>query len=148
DQRFSWARDHGVTPPDYAVVPESSGWRSTPRREEAPKKTCCSKAETPKPKKSCCEHSTEDSPTCPEEQVPADESKSTTPKPKSMKVVLGIAALQCQGFGSSWTTAGLAPVPPPWTNWSPDLSPIDSLNLVPISPNPLPSVPVSPPPKA
>src|SRR5262249_13627897 len=35
EERFAWAARNNVTPPDYAVSPgQTTGWRSTPQREQ------------------------------------------------------------------------------------------------------------------
>ncbi len=105
EQRFAWAREHGITPPGYAAQPQSSGWSTAPQREteNAPKK------------KSCCSHHQGESKPAPNERAPSDKDEKS--KSAGFKVVLGIAAMKCQGLTATWTAAGLAPVPPAWFGW-------------------------------
>jgi hypothetical protein len=107
EQRFAWAAEHGVTPPDYAERPLIE------RTETSPKHQCCS---THDESKQTCE--SEDGDDAPEPFAQASSRNSAhASKPKSVKFVLGIAALKCQGLASLGATAGLAPPPALWFCW-------------------------------
>lgn len=51
EERWVWAAEHHVQPPDYAERPVSDGWRTTPIREQASSETCacCRGKSTPVP---------------------------------------------------------------------------------------------------
>lgn len=131
EERFAWARAHGITPPDYAERPAASPGKS---ERVTAKKSCCSK------KKSCCETSSDDA-------TPAHDANAP-PKPTSkINYVLGVAAMKCQGLSSMSADAGLAPEPPAWFSFDPAYEPGDWLTSSSIAAVPLSSPPSLPPPR-
>jgi hypothetical protein len=133
EQRFAWAREHGVTPPDYAERP-SGGWHVTPKRE----KECCS-YETKRSASCSVEHSND--PT--QEATQSDE-----PESRCVHFVMGIAALKCQGLSSNWMAAGLAPTPPPWFVWRVFAAAQDWITFCPLKATARATLPLLPPPRS
>jgi hypothetical protein len=113
EERWAWARDHDVSPPDYAA-PEK-GWRSVRLRDQDTKPDC--------PNCQARSHST------------AQETQSApTSRPSDTVLTwqLGSVNLRCQGIVSEWLqTGGVLPPPAPvsWqfleicTSWLADFSP-------------------------
>lgn len=100
-EKVAWAKAHGVTPPGFVIAAAE-----IERAEPCAKKTgccCCAKA------KSCCGHHANAA-------ISGNESSCPNPtepnsKSDSAKVILGIAALECQGQFWEWSVLPLL-VPP------------------------------------
>ena len=94
-QRLAWAKQNGVTPPDYAILADDQSTSSSIAASGesccVTKKTCCAA------KKACCAVKSKDS-------VP----KVTTWSTPRTKMVLTLCALKCQGASSDFTLL-------PWT---------------------------------
>jgi hypothetical protein len=113
EERWAWARAHGVQPPDYAEKPSAApGWRTVRLRDQAEnheptcgaccahghasQASCCSKPRSPRP--SCCAHS---NPQGDNHSVTGTDAKS------SGDWVLGVSALRCKGLSLLWVDGGV-----------------------------------------
>ena len=145
EERWAWARSHGVEPPAYAEKPvdksveepADQSWNTVKLRDREQQKTkpatksCCRERSG----RACCQTSSE---------RPAKQSAG-----KSGGVRWGsvLAAWQCQGFGTLWVSAGaVLPVAPP-AAWSPDCPPPARFTLTDAHPSVLSAPPPSPPPR-
>jgi hypothetical protein len=108
EQRWAWARQQHVEPPDYAEAPRSGGWQSARKRDgdAKPVKACCSEGHEPAPP--CCEPPKE-----PEQPLPEVCSDCTPPAAKTTTKThhvgwtLGVEALKCKGQSVLWVTTGV-----------------------------------------
>jgi hypothetical protein len=161
EERWAWARAHGVEPPAYAEKP-SEGRAATVRERE-----CCRSltvAAHPSPAgwntaklrdratqnteqaaKSCCRTSAKRSACC---QTTSDHPAKQPPA-KSGRVRWGtvLAAWQCQGGTTLWVSVGaVLPVFPP-PEWHPDWPPPSHLALTNAIACSVPRTPLAPPPR-
>jgi hypothetical protein len=111
-QRLAWARDHRVTPPDYALAEakaEGIDWQAICAagpsdgctNEIAAGHTCCAR-ET----KSCCSHHTHSEP-C-DEHSDAAQTRDVA----STDGVILIQALKCHGGDQTWSGLTISSLPP------------------------------------
>lgn len=105
-EKLAWARERGVTPPDYvlrAAADEAAedGPGSCCKQSEHEVAACCSSRDSG----SCCSNKR---PGCNERRQVADASAD------GIKWVIGVHAQKCQGLSLLWVTAGaIAPAPAP-----------------------------------
>jgi hypothetical protein len=146
EQRWAWARAHGVEPPAYAEKPvekpaEQSapqGWNTVKLRDRANEKMQPTA-------KSCCRAAAEHSSCC----RPTSDRSSKQPPAKSGRVRWGtmLGAWQCQGGTTLWISVGaVLPVPLP-SAWHPDWTPPSRLALPNASACDVPRTPLAPPPR-
>jgi hypothetical protein len=121
-ERWAWARAHGVEPPAYAEKPTkkpvkeptNQGWNTVKRRNREQEKT---KSAT----KSCCRKRSE----C----AACSKTSSKRPAKQAANTSNGVrwgsvlAAWQCQGFRTLWVSVGAVLPTPLRDEWSPDWSP-------------------------
>jgi len=100
EERWAWARAHGVQPPAYAERPACSGWRTTPLRAQAETKA-------PAADCACCSAHHEPPPPPP-------------PPGSNVRWVLGVSALGCQGFSTFWIGSAAALPPVAAVAWNPE----------------------------
>lgn len=146
EERWAWAREHGVEPPSYAEMPASppveepaeQGWNTVKLRDrEAAKakpaaKNCCHKQSG---RSECCSSDVEAT------------NKQSTENGGAVSWGSVLAVWHCQGWGTIWLSTGaVLPVPPP-DDWSPDTPPPSRLVLADTFAFILSSPPPSPPPR-
>jgi hypothetical protein len=145
EERWAWAREHHVEPPEYAERPSSEPGSEPPAGKKKPHRSCCShhSGEDPDATEPCCceESADPDSPPSVTGTTVKPEAKKPT-RGKSVRWALGIAALKCKGLSTLWVTAGVVgltieidvqPVPsvPEWLpafNESPRSTPLPPLD--------------------
>jgi hypothetical protein len=115
EERWSWARAHGVQPPDYAEKPAANGgWRTVRLRDRDEhlepacgaccgydhddRGSCCSKNHAPATRPSCCAHSGSHG----DEHTPV-----TSDNTRSGGWVLGVRTLHCKGLSLLWVDGGV-----------------------------------------
>ena len=155
EQRWAWAREHGVTPPPYAERPRTTGWRTTRLRDRAQGKPqavcqgpCCSgqgrpvssttsnrRSPSDKPR-NCCQHKPG--------QPGTDPSASAR---GGARWALGASALHCRGLSTLWASTGAAVPPAPPAAWSPFLYALGWLPCRHDRPLALSAAPLDPPPR-
>lgn len=124
EERWAWAQEHNITPPDYAERPPE-GWDEKPQRG----KDCCESAD--QPACSCCRH-------------------AAAPQPKPApgpQWQLGVASLRCRGLSTLWVSVAAALPPAPPLAWEPCLPPGDWLQISDPTAALIPSPPLEPPPR-
>jgi hypothetical protein len=98
EERWAWAKENHIQPPDYAEKPAAKEWRTTPIREQSESRQTASS--------SCpCCHGDGASATC----------RSATSH-QSPTIPLGastVSPLRCQGLTTQWVTTGVVPSEPP-----------------------------------
>src|SRR5439155_508350 len=113
-ERLTWAREHHVEPPSYAILP-AQGWddrRHADKDEACPACELCARQQPAAPEKSCCSRA-EKSP-----DDPAPRAKRT----RSVRWVVGVFALRCHGVGTDWLASGVALPPPVPVVWRPAMT--------------------------
>jgi hypothetical protein len=120
EERWGWAREHGVEPPAYAERPAAKpveepadqGWNTVKLRDREQQKT-----ET----KSCCRKQSEHAVCC--------QTSTEQPAKEAMAKKGGthwgsvLTVLQCQGFRTLWVSVGAVLPVPLSPVWSPDCPP-------------------------
>lgn len=107
EQRWAWARQHQVEPPDYAEAPRTGSWQSSRKRDADRPAACCAGESCPGEARTCCEDHK------PDEQPSTDNSNHGHPPATIAKKVprpswtLGIEALQCKGHSVLWVGPGM-----------------------------------------
>lgn len=139
EQRLAWARAHGVTPPNYAVLKPGQGWDTRqPTKPTQPKCALCAvadAAQTERTAAGCCSK---------QDQVtkPASEDKA-----KPWRWQLGSASFKCRGMSLFWLQGGSGSLPPPVLTWLPSFPLVDCLLDGSTQPLRLPLIPPTPPPR-
>jgi hypothetical protein len=117
EERWAWAREHHVQPPEYAEKPAAVGWRSVRLRDRERPDTqvrracaasssrqcpspasCCSKCAAAASRSSCCDPTARGN-----RKVNDAESKSGT----DFRWGLSVSALHCKGLSMSWVQCGV-----------------------------------------
>jgi hypothetical protein len=119
EQRWAWAREHGVEPPPYAERPAAHAEHSDGDH------SCCDHHGT-------CEHAPEPDP---------------APQPSGPRWSFALNVWKCQGLNTLWVSAGAVLPPPAAVAWTPGLAPVDRLVHPDDPASDLPSCPPSPPPR-
>ncbi|HEY1861002.1 MAG TPA: hypothetical protein VGG61_11640 [Gemmataceae bacterium] len=107
EERWAWARDHQVQPPEYAERPATKSWSTARLRDQAENQlessAACTHCQTPPPQVTSCEHSgiTSCCPTKPNAQEP----RPIDPPSRSHGPAL-LSAWRCQGLSTVWLTTG------------------------------------------
>jgi hypothetical protein len=115
EERWAWARAHGVQPPEYAEKPATTpGWRTVRLRDQAEARnhSCGSCCDRDHPSRgSCCSKSAAHvtRPTCCSRSKPEDDSQSgsTALARHSGGWVPGVSALRCKGLSLLWVDGGV-----------------------------------------
>jgi hypothetical protein len=110
-ERLAWARENGVTPPDYALAEARAQGIDVHSVCDldcdgdchAATKTCCC----------CCKPHDHDA----ESASPANAAKAVAVKRKAAPGVMLLAALKCGGFAGDFVGVGVA-VPPTVNDWT------------------------------
>jgi hypothetical protein len=149
DERWAWARDHDVQPPEYAERPAAKSWAAVRLRdqiEDHPEtKAACTHCQVPPPRTACREPS--GNPSCCRTESVTKKERPVDAASHSRGPAL-LSALRCQGLGTVWLTTGavLPIIPNPtwrlnhsWAGWIADWDDW---------PTTLPFVPPEPPPRA
>ncbi len=120
EERWAWARENNVEPPDYAEKPAEpenlveEGWNAVKLRDRNgvgskwSAKTCCSAGQT---RPVCCQ------------PRPDNSSKQSSRKSKSIRWVTAMSAWQCHGGPTLWLSAAIALPITLAPAWSPDPPP-------------------------
>ncbi len=119
EQHLAWAKENGVEPPAYAVLPATHSEPAHADRE-------CSR---------CEESKKQEAPPCPDllDQVSDDQkideccsehshgAKPATQTPAASRIrwAMGVNVMRCHGFSTLWVTSGSVAPPPPALTWSP-----------------------------
>ena len=99
-EKLVWAKEHGVTPPEYAIAAaeeEALAQRSCCRQDLATNIALDQSDDSPG---GCCKSS------------PVSESKVSSAPESDWDWVIGIQARKCQGLSSSWLVSGAVVIPP------------------------------------
>ncbi len=146
EQRWAWARAHGVEPPAYAEKPiEKPAEESAPRGWNTVKLRDRAKQGTKPVAKRCCRASAERASCC---RTTSDRSAKQSAA-KNGRILWGtvLSTWQCQGATTVWITVGaVLPVPLP-SAWRPDWVPPASLALTNAIARVVPHPPLAPPPR-
>lgn len=116
-EKLAWARNHGVSPPDF-VVAGAKQEEASPRADACcdsavePQRTCCKAAHRPDtaigPRvRNCCssERRSDEIADLHSDDLPRDRSERSN-------WVLGVHAQKCQGLATFWVTVGAVLGPP------------------------------------
>jgi hypothetical protein len=98
EERWAWAEENHVQPPEYAEKPTAKGWRTTPLREVDENQTTAS---APCP---CCNG---------DGACPACHAASSNPRRPAPLWGSTVSPLRCQGLTTQWVTTGVVPAEPP-----------------------------------
>lgn len=115
EERWAWARQHHIEPPDYAEAPRAGSWQSSRKRDADRPAACCTGESSPNESPTCCQQHK------PEKQPSSDNGNHVRPPGTSAKKAprtawkLGIEALKCKGHSVLWvgTGATVRPAPQP-----------------------------------
>ena len=98
EERWAWAEENHVQPPEYAEKPAAKGWRTTPLREvdehQATASTSCP----------CCKG---------DGACPNCHAASSNPSQPAPQRGYTVSPLHCQGLTTQWVTTGVVPTEPP-----------------------------------
>jgi hypothetical protein len=151
EERWAWARAHGITPPPYAEKPAPKPRRTTRSHHNCKHKSNCSCCSTKHPSRRpaaprrSCRNSPNQSGGCPH-CTHHSEPCCQHVHPTGPTWLLGIAAQKCRGENVLWASTGIVlPLPPP--SWTPHLLPAGWLPLISSSAMTLPVTPPDPPPR-
>lgn len=151
EQKFAWAREHGVTPPSYAEPVTAEGW-NTPRLRDQVEKHAhghCPNCVPDKNEKarevtsSCCSKKDRDS--CCSTPNPSEARKPTS---KAGGWTLTLRARSCKSEATLWVSLGTVAPPPLPADWKWNETISDSLDLSHFSPVHLFFPPPDPPPRS
>lgn len=112
EEKLAWAREHGVTPPDYVLAEARSGHIAWPRQSEVA--SCAGDSDRCEHHCPCCK-SAACSDEHPSERAAAN-LRHKTAQPRAGVVL--IAALGCQGVGQNWMGMAVSLPPPAEIRWS------------------------------
>jgi hypothetical protein len=147
EERWAWAREHGVEPPAYAERPHkpeatttpANGWH-TPR-VRALTSDGCTHCTEPAAASRCCENQS-----CCQAEQHASRSAQKDP-PRAPRWTSGLSAFACHGQGTMWVSTGAVTPPPTCTTWHAELACTGRLGCVDIVSSRLSSPPAEPPPR-
>jgi hypothetical protein len=147
EERWAWARENNVEPPDYAAKPAEpekpveEGWNTVKLRDRTG-------GESKRPTKSCCS-ARQNRPSCCQPR-PDDSSKQSSRKSQPIRWVSAMSAWHCHGGPTLWLSVAVALPIIPAPAWSPDPPPASRVPLMnarswdvslnPPSPPPRPSI--------
>ena len=146
-QRWAWAKQQQVEPPDYAAPPTSGGWRTVRARDkDTPVKSCCSTKPAPAEPAPCssggCSHS---QPSPDDQDTPT--TAADTDSPAGTRWVPAASALKCRGLSTLWVSAGAAAPGAPPITWRPIFAPLGWVGRSDDMPISATMPPVDPPPR-
>ncbi len=123
-QHLAWAKEHGVEPPAYTVLPAATDSEPAHADHE------CARCEAPK---------TQDALPCPDLMAQVDDGQKTDEcclehshsanqevQPSSapgIRWAMGVNIMRCRGFSTLWVASGSVAPPPPALTWSPRWKP-------------------------
>jgi hypothetical protein len=114
EERWTWARDHEVQPPEYAERPAAKSWATVRLRDQTEDRqeshAACAHCQTSPPQAACCESSGITS--CCRTEPNAQEHRPVDASSRSRGPAL-LSAWRCQGLSTVWLTTGaVLPVVP------------------------------------
>jgi hypothetical protein len=142
EERFAWAKAHGIEPPAYAAKPKPAGWRAPRLRDRAADgegaSACCRKG-TADPAAKAGEQS---STCCSGHGERAD--RGCEKRPVRMPAV---SPLRCRGLTAAWSAFAGGVVPPPVPTWRASPPLVAVLPVGHTRPRTVVSAPPTPPPR-
>jgi hypothetical protein len=148
EERWEWARENNVAPPEYAERPAEEGWSTARLRDQAENERlphlACTHCQNPPRQNSSCDHS--GMTTCCRNESSAQGDRPHDSPPISNGRAL-LSAWRCQGLSTVWLSTGAVLPFVPTRCWSPRETCFGCIAVSDSRPAVLPFVPPDPPPR-
>jgi hypothetical protein len=148
EERWAWARENNIEPPEYAERPSAENWSTARLRDRTENEDVvhsdCTHCQASVKQNACCEPSTQTSCCRHESAAKEDHSASTTSVPRAPVL---LSAWRCQGLSTVWLSTGAVMPIVPSATWVPYESCVGSIADSDSRPALLPFVPPDPPPR-
>jgi hypothetical protein len=120
EERWAWAQENHVEPPEYAERPTVESWSTARLRERAEDGDAdhskCTHCQPPARQNACCDHPAKTS--CCQRASAANEDRDHCTPPTSRAPVL-LSAWRCQGLSTVWLSTGAVLPFVPTDSWMP-----------------------------